>query len=363
MSLPVPAWPAKGQSALRYQPVDNLGLVSGKINKQRANSVVNIMYATYPIAFHTPGGGEIQLMSYYKYINNETTRIGLFDAWNPRFTEHRLVHYFSCVGGSIHFCNFIKGLGLPLIISSSLWITSETQHLYPTDEIRAQLGLADRIVTNSNLESKAISETLDIPIDRFFTVYNGVDPIFLNKPSPDIFRQTHGIDDPFVLCVGNVEPRKNQATLAKAMQEFPSHRLVLIGHVRDKMYLDESLKAGLPNQVIYIGPLPHDSVDLRSAYQACDAFCLPSTLETPGLAALEAAAQGRPLAVTEVGSTREYFGEAVAYLQPEQPDSIAEAIREALQQTSSQKEHLARLGASFTWPQVVKRLQALYDQF
>jgi glycosyltransferase involved in cell wall biosynthesis len=324
---------------------------------------MNIMYATYPMAFHTPGGGEIQLMSYYKYINNGASRISLFDSWNPRFSEHKLVHYFSCVGGSVHFCNFIKGLGMPLVITSSLWITTETQQLYPVEEIRMQLELADKIVTNSDLESEALSETLNIPIDRFYTVYNGVDPAFLDKPSPDIFRQLHGIEYPFVLCVGNIEPRKNQAALAKAMQDLPSHRLVLIGHVRDMMYLDESIKAGLPNQVVYIGPLPHDSVVLRSAYQACDAFCLPSTLETPGLAALEAAAQGRPLAVTEVGSTKEYFGEAVAYLQPDQPDSIAKAIRQALQQTSSQKENLAKIGASFTWPKVVKRLQALYDQF
>ena len=324
---------------------------------------MSIMYATYPMAFHTPGGGEMQLMSYYRYISSETTKISLFDAWNPRFAEHRLVHYFSCVGGSFHFCNFIKGLGLPLIVSSSLWITSETKHLYPTEEIRAQLGLADRIVTNSDLESHELSETLGISIDRFYTVYNGVDAIFLNRPSPDIFRELHRIDTPFILCVGNIEPRKNQAKLAEAMQEFPNHRLVLIGHVRDKAYLDQCIKAGFPDQVLYIGALPHDSVELRSAYQACDAFCLPSTLETPGLAALEAAAQGRPLAVTQVGSTKEYFGDTVEYLQPDQPDSIADAIRKALQQTPSQTDKLTKVGAGFTWPQVLKRLQALYDSF
>ena len=324
---------------------------------------MNILYATYPMAFHTPGGGEIQLMAYYKYLNMGDTKINLMDSWGPKFGEQNIVHYFSCMGGSIHLCRFIKELGIPLVISSSLWITPSTKNLYPADEIRMQLELADRIVTNSQLESNAISETLGIEIDRFYTVYNGLDPAFLCRPSPEIFKEAQRISSPFILCVGNIEPRKNQVSLAKAMQKFRDHRLVLIGHVRDSEYLDQTLGAGLPGQVVYVGPLPHDSVALRSAYQACDAFCLPSTLETPGLAALEAAAQGRPLAVTEVGSTREYFGEAVAYLQPDEPDSIAEAIREALQQTSSQKEHLARLGASFTWPQVVKRLQALYDQF
>lgn len=324
---------------------------------------MNILYATYPMAFHTPGGGEVQLMAYHKHLRAVGVNVSLMDPWNPRLLEHQIVHFFSCVGGSIHFCHFVKNLGLPLVITSSLWITEETRHLYPSDEIRAQLHLADRIVTNSEMESDTLSRVLDLPRDRFYAVYNGVDPLFLERPSPDVFRQTHGINGPFVLNVGNVEPRKNQIRLAQAMREFPNHKLVLIGHVRDEAYLQQTLQAGLPGQVVYLGPMPHDSEMLRSAYQACSAFCLPSTLETPGLAALEAAAQGRPLALTEVGSTREYFGEAAAYLSPESPESIAQAIALALQQSPAQQAALAAIGQQYTWPRVVQKLQALYEQF
>jgi len=323
---------------------------------------MKILYATYPMAFNTPGGGEVQLLAYRKHLSACGVNVALMDPWNPRFLDYKLVHFFSCVGGSIHFCHFIKNLGLPLVITSSLWITEETRHLYPADEIRAQLHLADRIVTNSEMESNTLSRVLDIPQDRFYVVYNGVDPLFLERPSPELFRQAHDIEGPFVLNVGNVEPRKNQLALAQAMHAFPRHKLVLIGHVREPSYLQQIMQAGLPGQVVYLGPLPHESDTLRSAYQACDAFCLPSTLETPGLAALEAAAQGRPLALTEVGSTREYFGNAAAYLQPNSPESIAQAIGQALQQTPEQTAALAQLGASFTWPQVVTRLQALYEQ-
>jgi glycosyltransferase involved in cell wall biosynthesis len=323
---------------------------------------MNILYATYPMAFHTPGGGEVQLMAYHKHLRAVGVNVNLMDPWNPRLLEHQIVHFFSCVGGSIHFCHFIKNLGLPLVITSSLWITEQTRHLYPVDEIRAQLNLADRIVTNSDMESDTLSRVLDLPRDRFYAVYNGVDPLFLERPSPDVFRQTHGINGPFVLNVGNVEPRKNQIRLAQAMREFPDHQLALIGHVRDEAYLQQTLQAGLPGQVVYLGPMPHDSERLRSAYQACGAFCLPSTLETPGLAALEAAAQGRPLALTEVGSTREYFGDAAAYLRPENSESIAQAIEQALKQSPAQQAALAAIGQQYTWPRVVQKLQALYEQ-
>jgi hypothetical protein len=69
------------------------------------------------------------------------------------------------------------------------------------------------------------------------------------------------------------------------------------------------------------------------------------------------------LALTEVGSTREYFGDAATYLQPHSTESIAQAIGESLQQTPEQTAALAQLGASYTWPQVVKKLKDLYDQF
>jgi glycosyltransferase involved in cell wall biosynthesis len=324
---------------------------------------MNIMYATYPMAFHTPGGGEIQLESYYRYTRNERYKITLFDAWKPRFEQHDLVHYFSCVGGSVHFCRFVKDLGIPLIISSSLWITAETKNRYPFEEIRLQLNMADKIVTNSDMESEAISETLGISPERFYRVYNGIDPIFLERPSPEVFRSLHGVRKPYILCVGNIEARKNQHTLAMAMRKFPEHHLILIGHIRDRQYLEKVVNLGLQDQVVYIGPLPHNSVALRSAYQGCDAFCLPSTLETPGLAALEAVAQGRPLAVTEVGSTREYFGEAVAYLDPQDPDSVADAITRAMISMSKREDELTELGTKFTWPKVVARLQHLYEQF
>lgn len=314
------------------------------------------------MAFHTPGGGEVQLMAYHKHLRACGVNVNLMDPWNPQLLEYKLVHFFSCVGGSIHFCQFVKKLGLPLVITSSLWITEETQHLYPVEEIRAQLCLADRIVTNSEMESDTLSRVLVIPRDRFYAVYNGVDPLFLERPDPSLFRQSYNVEGPFILNVGNVEPRKNQLALAHAMHAFPQHKLVLIGHVREPSYLQQTILAGLPDQVVYLGPMPHDSETLRSAYQACDTFCLPSTLETPGLAALEAAAQGRPLALTEVGSTREYFGNAASYLQPNNTESIAKAIRLALQQTPEQTAALAQIGGSFTWPQVVSRLQALYEQ-
>ncbi len=321
---------------------------------------MKVLFATYPMAFHTPGGGEMQLRAYQKHLPAYGVDVTLFDPWNPRFLEHDIVHYFSCVGGSIHFCNFVKQLGLPLVVSSSLWITEESKHLYPVDEIRAQLDLADKVVANSDIECETLSEVLGLPREKFITVYNGIDDLFLKPVSPEVFRNRFGIHGPFILNVGNIEPRKNQLTLVRAMKNFPSIKIVLIGHQRDIEYSRVVLDEG-GSQVVFLGPMAQDEIML-SAYSACDVFCLPSMLETPGLAALEAAAQGARLLVTREGSCREYFGESADYIDPGSINFLSDAIKNILMENSdtciAMKKNISP--GKFLWRKTTGALIDLY---
>lgn len=327
---------------------------------------MKVLFATYPMAFHTPGGGEVQLLAYKEHLPQHGVEVKLFDPWTPRFLDHDIVHFFSCVGGSSHFCAFVKRLGLPLVVSSSLWITEATKHHYPLDEISAQLGLADRVVANSEIECDTLARVLNIPREKFVTVYNGVDDVFFEQPGAELFRRHIGTNASFVLNVGNIEPRKNQLRLAQAMKSHPDQKLLLIGHIRDQAYFNEVMQeAG--SQAIYVGPLPHDSELLRSAYQACALFCLPSTLETPGLAALEAAALGAPLVVTSEGSCREYFGDSAIYVNPEDSGEIAQHIGQALLKTGADHDRaqgraVAALGRDFSWSATTARLAQIYTK-
>lgn len=310
---------------------------------------IKVYYATYPMAFHTPGGGEIQLLKYKEHLENSEIEVELFNQWNPRFDECEIVHFFSVIGGSVHFCNFVKQLGKKLVISSSLWITEETKHLYPIDEIRHQLSLADKVIANSDIECEQLSQVLDLPRDKFVTVYNGVDKLFFTKISPVLFREKFNIKEKFVLNVGNIEPRKNQLKLVEAMKSFPEMKLVLIGHRRDEVYAEKVFDLG-GERVIYIGSLEHTDELLRSAYAACEVFCLPSTLETPGLAALEATASGCKIAITEVGATKEYFGNQVNYLNPSSIESIVFALNTI---------HSSKLELQ-TWEDITISLEKIY---
>ena len=319
---------------------------------------MRVLFNTYPWAFETPGGGEIQLQKYAEHLPSHGVDVQLHDTWRANLADVSLVHFFSCIAGSIHFCNYARQRGLPLVISSSLWITKQTTHLYPIDEIRAQLSLADVIVTNSDMESDLLADVLTLPRDRFMTVMNGFDTRFLQQQDPELFRAAFGISGPFILNVGNIEPRKNQLTLVRALAGFPVP-LVLIGHQRDKVYASQVLFEG-GSQLHYLGAFDHADPLLASAFAACSAFALPSTLETPGLAALEAAAAGAPMAVTLEGSTRDYFGPHVQYVDHSDPQDIRRGIERALERgrEPSLKDYVS---SRFSWPAVTRELLVVYQ--
>jgi glycosyltransferase involved in cell wall biosynthesis len=318
---------------------------------------VRVLFSTYPWAFETPGGGEIQLRKYAEYLPAHGVDVQLHDMWRANLADVSLVHFFSSIGGSVHFCNYVRQRGVPLVISSSLWLTPDTAHLYPVDEIRTQLSLADVVVTNSDVESDLLAGVLALPRDRFMTVMNGFDTRFSEPQDPNLFRTAFAIDGKFILNIGNIEPRKNQLGLVRALAGHPVP-LVLLGHKRDEAYAAQVLAEG-GSQVRYIGPLDHADPRLASAFAACSAFALPSTLETPGLAALEAAAAGAPLVVTSEGPTRDYFGGHAQYVDHRDPQDIRRGIDLALSgaQGTGLKAHVA---SRFGWPKVTEALVEVY---
>ncbi|MGI4860819.1 MAG: glycosyltransferase family 4 protein [Janthinobacterium lividum] len=310
------------------------------------------------MAFHTPGGGEIQLLQYLRNLRRRNVDVNLLDLWHPEFLQHDIVHFFSCMTGSLHFCSFVKSIGLPLVVSPNLWITEETRGQYPYDEIRTMFVLADRVICNSNAECDLLARVFNIERERFVTVYNGINRDFLKIVDPRLFRETYQVHGPFVLNVANVEPRKNQLNLVRAMKAHPELTLINFGGVRDPRYAEQCRLEG-GEQVRFLGAIDHDSPVLRSAYAACSVFALPSTLETPGLAALEAFAGGASIVVTAEGCTREYFGDAAHYVQHDDVDAIAQALRAAPSRTEGALQRIVA-SANYTWEEVIGPLVETY---
>ncbi|MEZ4873250.1 MAG: glycosyltransferase [Bdellovibrionales bacterium] len=303
---------------------------------------------TYPVAFACPGGGEIQFSKTHDALSAMGHSPLLYDQWHPQFDVCDIVHYFSLQGGSSSFCYYSKfSVQKPLVISPILWVGGDTSK-YAMNEAIDLLNICDLALPNSDIEGDKLSQVCGVPREKFHTVYNGIDPIFFNsKESKSLFRDHFKQDRPFLLCVANIEYRKNQQNLIRAFELLNLDMdLILLGNIRDKAYFKESVQG--KKNTKYFGYLDHHSPLLRSAYAGCEAFVLPSQLETPGLAALEAAATGAKVLITEEGSASEYFEDMATYANPTDVDSIAHAIVSVLSKDHCDdlKNHVCE---KFTW--------------
>ncbi len=320
---------------------------------------MRVLFNTYSVAYACPGGGEIQLLKCKQALEALGIEVLLYDAWQPQFDRVDLVHYFSVQGGSMNFCDYVKRIGLPLAISPVLWLTPENRPLFPLGEIRDLLHLSDRVLPNSQAECDQLAEAFGVDSEKFTAIPNGIDAEFGEPADPHLFRRRFQIERPFLLNVANIEPRKNQRMLAQVAAQMELD-LVLVGHVRDEDYLAEVRRAGGP-RVRFLGSLDHADPLLKSAYRACEVFVLPSLLETPGLAALEAAAQGAKIVVTAEGATREYFGAHAEYVDPASGAGLQAAI--ARQWSADCDDGLRQLVLeNYTWNHAGKALADAYER-
>ena len=157
-----------------------------------------------------------------------------------------------------------------------------------------------------------------------------------------------GLDGSFVLQVGRIEARKNQAAALAAVERLDGVTLAVAGPERDAE-LAARLRASPRCRVL--GRV--DGPTLELLYRKARAVVVPSLYEGFGLPVLEAMAHGQVVVATRGSSLSEVGGEAVLYV--EEPGDTAE-LAGVLQTAISDNKVRARLkkaalarAAGFTW--------------
>jgi GT2 family glycosyltransferase len=215
------------------------------------------------------------------------------------------------------------------------------------------LSSVDCVLTSGPGESRTIVERFG-KMRRLETVHFGFNRRFLEADGR-AFSDKYGIKD-FVLCVGRIEPRKNQWSLVEIFRTLPHLKLVLIGPFFNPQFATFA-KAYAPKNVIFLERLPFD--ELVSAFGAARVHALPSWYELPGLVSLEAAAAGCRIVSTSWGTAVDYFQDRVTYCEPDDMIGIRKAILNAYD--SHDDGGLRRfVGETYGWDKTARRLKEIY---
>ena len=339
-----------------------------------------IYYYVYPSAFQNPGGGEVLLLKSKEYIERTGMKIALFNMWQDRLSASDILHVFGSVEEALGLMRAAKATGAKIVHSPIIWydwsssigidydlkervicfLRQLAKSFFPfvPSGRKKMMQLADLVLASSKMEGKQIHRYFLIPENRIRVVPYGTDEFFAQS-KPDLFVKKYALQD-FVLCVGRIEPRKNQLNLIRAMNQI-DRTLVIIGDAvtHHQPYYERCVKEAKAN-VRFLGSLKRDSEELKSAFSACDVFALPSWFETPGLSALEAGLAGAKIVITQGGSTREYFQDMAEYANPASVSDIKSKIETALvsKKTDRLKNHIQ---AKYLWQNMAAQTIQLYQ--
>lgn len=229
---------------------------------------------------------------------------------------------------------------------------------------------AARIITMSACSKRDIVRFLGVSADKVTVIPEGVEDHFFapGDTARDAATVAHlGIQGPYLLAVGEIQPGKNLATLARAFarvaRDLP-HTLVLAGKRgwQARRILEEIAATPAGGRVNVLGYV--DEPTLLALYRRADAFVFPSLYEGFGLPLLEAMAAGAPVISSDASSLPEVAGDA-AVLVPPTEDALADAILR-LARDPSLREELAARGARrarrFSWRETARSTVAVYEE-
>ena len=183
-------------------------------------------------------------------------------------------------------------------------------------------------------------------------------------------RERYGLNFPYILSVGTLEPRKNHARLIEAFtnlvqQERLPHHLVMVGGHgwKDGQIAEEVRRSGLADRVHFLGYVP--TTDLPGLYRAADAFAFPSLYEGFGLPVLEAMACGTPCLISTDPALVEVGGGATVAVDPFSVGDIAAGLYGILSDeklSDRLREQGRERAGQFRWEQCATQTHELYQE-
>ncbi len=342
-----------------------------------------------------PGGDTVQILQTAGHLRRLGVEVVLSDALRPQLAGFDLAHLFHLdrLWELVPLCRHLRRRGLPAVLSPIYWPTDAFDRggrTGPAGWIARHLGCtalaSGRLAARWALACLERRRLIGPPTVRFVRlaryVLERVRVVLPNSVAEQrVLEQKFGLCPPAVvvpngvdlerfttmqaeprepdsiLCVGRIEPRKNQLRLIEAVRGT-AWRLRIVGGAGrfHRGYARRCHQAAGAN-VEFLGPRRPD--ELAALYRRARVHACVSWYETPGLASLEAGLCGCALVVTPGGSTREYFGDQAWYCRPDDVASIRAAVQAALSARPAEVLSV-RIAERYTWPRAAERTLEAY---
>lgn len=231
---------------------------------------------------------------------------------------------------------------------------------------------ADRVLADSAHTRADLITLFDVSPEQVTIIYPGVDPRFRPNPEPgerERLRKRYGIgDEPYVLSVGTLQPRKNYVRLMEGFVRLrggaDTRAQLVIAGGRGWLYDEIVAEASRHDSVRLLGFVEDE--DLPALYRGASVFAFPSLYEGFGLPVLEAMACGTPVMCSNASSLPEVAGESALLVDPLNADALTGALARVLADRGLRERMVDRglaQAAEFTWERSAGQLLDVIDSF
>jgi len=238
--------------------------------------------------------------------------------------------------------------------------------------MRRSLRTVGAVLAVSEWTRRDLLRVYGLAADRVCVTPNALPPTFaLPEPSEvGAVRGKYGLEEPYVLFVGVLQPRKNLPRMiggflaAKRRHGLP-HAFVIAGKEGWKCGpIFEALKATeAGDDVRLIGYVPDE--DLPGLFAGADVFLFATLYEGFGIPVLEAFASGTAVITSNTSALPEVAGEAAVLVDPCNESEIAEAVGRVLTDEGLRR-HLVEAGGerlkAFSWERTAELTVACYER-
>jgi glycosyltransferase involved in cell wall biosynthesis len=231
------------------------------------------------------------------------------------------------------------------------WTTKRTRSMHGRKYRNAALT-CDVVFANSAFTAVDFSRSLDFPLDRVLVAHPGIGADFSAEGL------AADLGGPYILTVATLEPRKNLGTLVAAFALLADTELSLV--VVGGQGWGEQPELDRPG-IVRLGYVPDE--ELARLYRGAQAVVYPSRFEGFGMPITEAMASGAPVVVSAHESMDEASGHAAVRADPESPQAIASAIREALARRDELRTKGIEHARQFTWRRTGEVFLEGYERF
>lgn len=238
--------------------------------------------------------------------------------------------------------------------------------------VRRTVKMAARVLTVTEFSKRSIQAAYGVPEEKIAVLPNGVSGDFrpiAREVAQRLVRPSLGFEAPFVLTVGDLQPRKNHLGLIRAFEQMIAahpqlpHHLVVVG--KDTWHSaavrSAAQRSSVASRIHFTGFVADQ--ELRHLYSACDLFVYPSFYEGFGLPILEAMASARAVACSNTSGMPEVADSAALLFDPHSESDMVLAMRDLLLNPDL-RLRMERLGvqraAMFSWDRTAAKTLDLY---